>query len=145
VTRALGRPAEILLVEDNPGDIDLMVEIFGESTVPNHVSTAKDGVEAMAFLRQDAPYKDSPRPDLIVLDLNLPKKDGREVLAELKADQDLKDIPVVVFTSSDAERDLLETYRLHANCFITKPGDLNDFFSAVKLLEKFWLEVVQLP
>ena len=139
------RPAEILLIEDNPGDVRLTQEALREGKVANRVSVVSDGVEAMAFLRREGPYADAPRPDLILLDLNLPKKDGREVLAEIKADENLKRIPVVVLTTSQAEEDVLKTYNLHANSYITKPVDLRQFLGVVKFIEDFWLAVVKLP
>ena len=139
------RPAEILLIEDNPGDVRLTQEALREGKVANRVSVVSDGVEAMAFLRREGPYADAPRPDLILLDLSLPKKDGREVLAEIKADENLKRIPVVVLTTSQAEEDVLKTYNLHANSYITKPVDLRQFLGVVKFIEDFWLAVVKLP
>ena len=117
-------PINILLVEDNPGDVRLTVEALREGKVHNHLSVARDGVEALAFLRQQGEFADAPRPDVILLDLNLPKKDGREVLAEIKADERLRRIPVVVLTTSKAEEDILRSYALHANCYVTKPVDL---------------------
>lgn len=139
------RPIEILLVEDNPGDVRLTMEALREGKVHNRVSVAQDGVEAMAFLRQEGKYAAAPRPDLILLDLNLPKKDGREVLAEIKADDKLKHIPVVILTTSHAEQDILKSYDLHANCYVTKPVDLDQFISVVRSIEDFWLTVVALP
>ena len=143
--RIRGTPIRILLVEDNPGDVRLTREAFKEGKVLNELRVAKDGVEAMAFLRREGEYADAPRPDLILLDLNLPKKDGREVLAEIKADEDLKRIPVVILTTSKDEGDVLKTYDLHANCFITKPVDLQRFIDVVRSVEEFWLPVVKLP
>ena len=140
-----GRPVEILLVEDNPGDVRLTVEALEEAKVRNHLSVVGDGVEALAFLRRQGQYVDAPRPDLMLLDLNLPKKDGREVLAEVKADPDLRRIPVVVLTTSEAEQDILKTYNLHANCYITKPVDLDQFIQIVRTIEGFWLTIVKLP
>jgi CheY-like chemotaxis protein len=140
-----GQPIEILLVEDNPGDVRLTQEAFKEGKVSNKLSVASDGVEALAFLRRDGKYADAPRPDVILLDLNLPKKDGREVLAEIKDDPDLRLIPVVVLTTSLAEQDILKSYNLHANCYITKPVDLERFITVVKSIETFWLSVVKLP
>jgi len=136
---------EILLVEDNPGDVRLTKEALREGKVSNSLHTVMDGEEAMAFLRKEGRYTDAPRPDLILLDLNLPKKDGREVLAEIKDDDDLKSIPVVVLTTSQAEEDVARTYNLHANCYITKPVDLEQFLNVVHSIEKFWLSVVKLP
>ena len=139
------RPAELLLVEDNPGDIRLTKEALKESKMILNLHVVKDGVEAMAFLRQEGKYEDSPRPDLILLDLNLPKKDGREVLAEVKADEALKLIPVVILTTSRNEEDLLNAYDLHANAYVTKPLDLEQFLHIVSKIEEFWLTIVRLP
>jgi chemotaxis family two-component system response regulator Rcp1 len=143
--RAECRPIEILMVEDNPGDIRLAVEALKEGKVRNRMHTVGDGEEALAFLRRQGPYAEAPRPDLILLDLNLPKKPGQEVLAEIKEDPDLRRIPVVVLTVSEAEADILKTYNLHANCYITKPVDLDRFIEVVKSIEDFWLTVVMLP
>lgn len=140
-----GHSIEILMVEDNPGDVRLTLEAFKDAKVRNHVHVAQDGVEAMKFLRKEAPFEGVPRPDIILLDLNLPKKDGREVLAEIKKDQDLRRIPVVILTTSRAEQDILETYNLHANCFITKPVDLDQFMHVIQIIEDFWLTIVKLP
>ncbi len=140
-----GRPIEILLVEDNPGDVRLTVEGLNEGKVRNNLHVAKDGVEALAFLRRQGQFKDAVRPDLILLDLNLPRKDGREVLSEIKADPQLKTIPVVVLTTSRAEQDVLHSYQLQANCYITKPVDLEQFITVVKSIEDFWLTIVTLP
>jgi two-component system, chemotaxis family, response regulator Rcp1 len=139
------KPIEILLVEDNPGDVRLTVEALREAKVANQLHVVADGVKAMSFLRREGRYADVPRPDLILLDLNLPRKDGREVLAELKQDADLKCIPVVVLTSSAAEQDIVQAYNLHANCYITKPVDLEQFLRVVRSIEDFWLIVVKLP
>ncbi len=136
---------EILLVEDNPGDVRLTKEAMKEGKMRNNLSVARDGVEAMAFLRQEGQYADAPRPDVVLLDLNLPKKDGRSVLAEIKADPDLRRIPVVVLTSSKAEEDILNSYDLHANCYVTKPGDLEQFMEVVRSVEGFWVQIVKLP
>jgi CheY-like chemotaxis protein len=144
-SHAFGRPVEILLVEDNPGDVRLMQESFKESKVRNTLHVIRDGVEALAFLRGGGEYADAPRPDLVLLDLNLPKKDGREVLAEIKEDPDLKRIPVVVLTISKAEEDILKSYNLHANCYITKPIDLEQFLGVVKAIDEFWFTIVKLP
>ena len=138
-------PVDILMVEDNPGDARLTEEALKQSKMLNRLYHAKDGVEALAFVRQEPPFKDAPRPDIILLDLNLPKKDGREVLAELKADPRLKTIPVVVLTTSKAEQDIVRSYELHANCYITKPVDLDKFIDIVQGLEDFWLSIVRLP
>jgi len=140
-----GRPVEILLVEDNPGDVRLTIEALRESKLQNQLNVARDGVEALAFLRREGAFSDAVRPDLIVLDLNLPKKDGREVLAEIKADPALRTIPVVILTTSRAERDVLQSYELQANCYITKPVDLEQFMTVVRSIEDFWLTIVRLP
>ena len=140
-----GRPIEILLVEDNPGDVRLTQEAFKEGKVRNLLSVVYNGEEAMDFLHRDGRFASAPRPDIILLDLNLPRKDGREVLAEIKADSDLKRIPVVILTTSQAESDLIQTYDLHANCYIVKPVDLDQFINVVKTIEGFWLQVVKLP
>lgn len=139
------RPVEILLVEDSPSDADLTADALSEGKVLNNLHWVEDGVEALAFLRRQGKHGDAPRPDIILLDLNLPKKDGREVLAEVKADPSLKLIPVVILTTSAAERDILRTYELNANCYVTKPIGLEQFMEVVKLIETFWLAVVQLP
>jgi CheY-like chemotaxis protein len=140
-----GKPIEILLVEDNPGDVRLARESLKDAKVRNNVHVVQDGVEAIAFVRKQGKYADVPRPDLILLDLNLPKKDGREVLAELKEDDALRRIPVVILTVSKAEEDILKSYNLHANCYITKPIDLGQFIKVVKSIEEFWLTIVKLP
>ncbi len=139
------RPVEILLVEDSPSDTELTVEALREAKVANHLSIVEDGEKASQFLRRLGPFADAPRPDLIMLDLNLPRKDGREVLAEIKADDDLKTIPVVVLTTSRAEQDILRAYQLNANCYITKPVDFEQFLNVVRSIESFWLFVVSLP
>jgi CheY-like chemotaxis protein len=136
---------EILLVEDNPGDVRLTREALREGKVYNNLHWAKDGVEALEFLRQEGAHKDAPRPDIILLDLNLPKKDGREVLLSIKNDDRFKQIPVVVLTTSEAEEDILRSYELHANCYITKPVDLEKFITVVQSIDRFWLTVVTLP
>jgi chemotaxis family two-component system response regulator Rcp1 len=140
-----GKEIEILLAEDNPGDVRLALEALKESKIHNHVSTVPDGVEAMAFLRKQGKYANSPRPDVILLDLNMPRKDGREVLAEVKEDPDLRRIPVVILTISQAEQDVLKAYNLHANCYITKPVDLEQFSKVVRAIEDFWFTIVKLP
>jgi len=145
VTSQDTKPIEVLLVEDNPGDVRLTMEAMRESKVLVNLSVAPDGVAALAFLHKEGVYQASPRPDLILLDLNLPKKDGREVLAEVKADSDLRRIPVVVLTTSRAEEDILRTYNLHANCFITKPVDRDQFITVVGSIGEFWFSVVRLP
>jgi two-component system, chemotaxis family, response regulator Rcp1 len=139
------KAVEILLVEDSPGDVRLTVEALKEAKVINNLSVVQDGVEAMDFLQQKGSYKDATRPDIILLDLNLPRKDGREVLAEVKNNPQLKQIPVVVLTTSRSEQDILQAYDLHANCYITKPVDFKQFMNVVKSIEDFWLTVVKLP
>jgi two-component system, chemotaxis family, response regulator Rcp1 len=139
------RPIEILLVEDSPSDTELTVEALREAKLRNHLSMVEDGVQALEFLRRQGPYAHAPRPDLILLDLNLPRKDGRQVLAEIKDDDRFKGIPVVVLTSSRAEQDVLRAYQLNANCFITKPVDFDQFLEVVRAIETFWLCVVTLP
>lgn len=139
------RPIEILLVEDSPSDTELTVEALKESGVVSRLNHVEDGVEAMDFLARRNSYASAPRPDLILLDLNLPRKDGREVLAELKADPDLRTIPVVVLTTSKADQDIAKAYQLQANCYIAKPVDFEQFVSVVRSIEHFWLEVVTLP
>jgi len=141
----MGCPITILLVEDNPGDVRLTMEALKDSKMHNNLNVTSDGVEALAFLRREGKFAHAPRPDLILLDLNLPKKDGREVLAEIKADKDLKRIPVVVLTTSQAEEDILRMYNLYANCFVTKPVDLDQFIKVVQSIEEFWLTIVRLP
>ena len=145
MTGTNARPIEILLVEDSPSDTDLTVEALKEAKVRNHLSIVEDGVQAMEFLRRQGKYADAPRPDLIMLDLNLPRKDGREVLAEIKSDNNLKTIPIVVMTTSRAEQDVLKAYQLNANCYINKPVDFNQFLEVVRSIESFWLYVVTLP
>ncbi|HLJ52414.1 MAG TPA: response regulator [Rhizomicrobium sp.] len=139
------RPIEILLVEDNPGDARLTQEALREGKIRNNLHHARDGVEALAFLRREGEYAKAPKPDLVLLDLNLPRKDGREVLAEMKQDSRLRTIPVVVLTTSEAENDIVRSYELHANCYITKPVGLEQFISIVREIETFWLAVVTLP
>jgi CheY-like chemotaxis protein len=140
-----GRAIEILLVEDNPGDVRLTQEALKENKIINNLHVVMDGVAAMKFLRRIDGFEDASRPDLILLDLNLPKKDGREVLAEIKADEKLRTIPVVVLTTSDAETDIVKSYDLHANCYIKKPLDLDRFIDVVRVIENFWLSIVELP
>lgn len=142
---ALGRPAEILLVEDNPGDVELTREGLEAAKVCNNLHVVMDGVEALAFLRREGKYADAPRPDLVFLDLNLPKKDGRQVLAEIKADEDLRVIPVVILTTSKAEEDILKSYKLNANSYISKPVDFAGFAEIVRAIDHFWFSVVILP
>ena len=139
------KPVEILLVEDNEGDIGLIEEVFEEAKIRNTLHIAEDGEEAILFLRGEGKFSGSPRPDIILLDLNLPKKDGREVLREIKEDNNLKNIPVVVLTTSRAEKDILKSYDLHANAYVTKPLDFDQLIKVVKSIENFWLEVVNLP
>ena len=138
------QPVEILLVEDNPGDVRLILEAFREGKIYNHLSVVSDGVEALAFLRRQGRYAYVARPDLILLDLNLPKKDGRDVLAEIKEEESLKRIPVVVLTTSNAEKDILETHNLQASCYITKPVDFSQFVTVVRLIEDFWFSITKL-
>jgi CheY-like chemotaxis protein len=137
------RPVQILLVEDNPGDVRLTVEAFKEGKIRNHLSVVRDGVDALAFLRQEGPFADAPRPDLILLDLNLPRKNGRDVLAEINEEEDLKQIPVVVLTTSNAEKDILGTRALNASCYINKPVDFTQFVTVVKMIEDFWFTIVK--
>jgi CheY-like chemotaxis protein len=139
------QPVEILLVEDNPGDARLAVEVLKDARVRNNMSTVTDGVAALAFLRHEGDYANVPRPDLILLDLNLPKKNGLEVLAEIKADRNLRLIPVVILTVSGDEEDFLKSYDLHANCCIKKPIDLEQFIKVIRSIEDFWLTIVKLP
>ncbi|MCD4737132.1 MAG: response regulator [Bacteroidales bacterium] len=140
-----GRSIEVLLIEDSPGDVRLTKEALKEGRILNNLHVVNDGVEAMSFLKKEGEYKSSTTPDLILLDLNMPKKDGREVLSEIKADPKLKSIPVVVLTTSSAEEDILKSYDLHANCYITKPVDLDQFIEVVKSINEFWLNIVKLP
>ncbi len=140
-----GRPAEFLLVEDNPGDVRLTREALKECKLRNNLSVVGDGVEALAFLRREGQYANVPKPDVILLDLNLPRMGGREVLAEIKADPLLKRIPVVVITSSEAEQDVVASYDLHVNCYVNKPVDLDQFIKVVRSIGTFWLTIVKLP
>jgi two-component system, chemotaxis family, response regulator Rcp1 len=139
------KPVDILLVEDNPGDARLAKEALKDSKIRNNLDIVGDGEEAMKFLKKEDKYANVSRPDLILLDLNLPKKDGREVLKEIKEDEDLKRIPVVILTTSKSEEDILKSYNLHANCYITKPIDFDQFMKVVKSIEDFWLTIVKLP
>lgn len=139
------QPIDILLVEDNMADVRLTQEVLTDSKIGNNLMVATDGAEALSRLRQQGKFKGAPRPDLILLDLNLPVKDGREVLAQIKSDPDLKAIPVVILTTSKAEEDIVRTYNLHANCYITKPVDLEQFVTVVNYIEDFWLAIVKLP
>jgi two-component system, chemotaxis family, response regulator Rcp1 len=143
--RSTVRPREILLIEDSPSDADLAREALGQGKILNNLHFVEDGVEAMKFLRRTEPYLRVPRPDLILLDLNLPKKTGVEVLTEIKTDQSLKLIPVVILSTSAAQEDIIQSYSLHANCYITKPVDFVQFTKVIRLIEEFWLAVVQLP
>ncbi len=139
------RLVEILLIEDNPGDVRLTQEAFKEGKLINNLHVVEDGIEALAYLRKQGKFKNEPQPDLILLDLNLPKKDGRELLAEIKEDQHFKHIPVVVLTTSTAEADIIKSYESHANCYITKPVDMNQFIKIVDSIEFFWSSIVKLP
>lgn len=140
-----GRPIEILLVEDNPADVRLMKEALRDSKVRNDLHVVEDGVEAMAFLRKEEAYSSAATPDIILLDLNLPRKSGLEVLAQVKRDEELKRIPIVVLTTSRADEDIVKSYDLHANCYISKPVDLEQFMHVVRTTEDFWLTIVKLP
>jgi CheY-like chemotaxis protein len=139
------KPIDVLLVEDDPGDTLMIKEAFEDNKVRNRLSTVADGVEALTFLRREGEYGDAPRPDLILLDLNLPRKDGRQVLEEIKADPELRTIPVVVLTTSEAEEDILRSYSLHANAYVTKPVDFDRFIEVVRQIDEFFVEVVRLP
>lgn len=141
----MNNTVNILLVEDNPADARLIGEVFKDTNVKNTVYIVKDGVEAMDFLNKENGYSDAPKPDIILLDLNLPRKDGREVLKEVKSDEDLKSIPVIILTTSGAEEDLIRTYRNYANCYITKPVDFNELLKVITAIEDFWLKIVKLP
>ena len=143
MTRA--EPIQILLVEDSPGDVRLTQEVLRDARIANQLHVVGDGEAAMAFLRREGEYADCPRPDLVLLDLNLPRKDGREVLAELHSDPELKVVPVIVLTTSEAEQDILHSYQLAANAYITKPIDLSEFIAVVRSIENFWLSIVRLP
>ena len=140
-----GRSVEVLLVEDSPGDVRLTQETFRETNKSIHLHVASDGVEAMEFLNMQGEFADAPRPDFILLDLNIPKLDGREVLARIKKDEDLKTIPTIILTTSDAEADIVKSYQLQANCYLTKPVQLEEFESVVKSINDFWLMKVKLP
>jgi CheY-like chemotaxis protein len=141
----MNEPIEILLIEDNPADVRLTQEAFREARIHNNLHVVQDGVSAMAFIHQTAPHQHAPRPDLILLDLNLPKKDGREVLKEIKSDSDLRQIPVVILTTSEDEKDVLRSYDLHANAYLVKPIDVLKFVKMIHSLENFWLSIVKLP
>ena len=143
--KTVGEPVDILLVEDNPGDARLMQEALAEAKIRNRLQVIADGAEALAYLRRRDPFAGAGRPDLILLDLNLPGKDGRQVLAEIKRDEDLRRIPVVILTTSHAEADIARAYDLHANAYITKPLDIEQFITVVKSIEDFWLTIVKLP
>jgi CheY-like chemotaxis protein len=138
-------PIEVLLVEDDPGDVLLIREAFEDNKLSNRLHVVSDGVEALDFMRQSGEHADAPRPDLVLLDLNLPRKDGREVLAEVKEDEDLRTIPVVVLTTSSAEEDVLRSYNLHANAYVTKPVDFDRFIGVVRQIDQFFVSVVKLP
>ena len=139
------KAVEILLIEDNPGDVRLTVEALKESKIINNLNVVDDGIEALSYLQKEGIYKDKPRPDLIILDLNLPKKDGREVLGEIKSEDSLKQIPIVILTTSEAEEDIIKSYELHANCYITKPVNMEQFIKVVKSVSDFWFSIVMLP
>lgn len=139
------QPIEILLVEDNPGDVQLTKIAMRDSVIPNRLSVVEDGVQAMEYLRQEGEFEDAPRPDIILLDLNLPMKDGREVLSEVKHDKDLRRIPVIVLTTSSDERDIHNSYDLYANCFISKPLDIDSFMKMARKIENFWFSIATLP
>jgi CheY-like chemotaxis protein len=139
------KPIEVLLVEDDPGDVLMTREAFEDNKLSNNLHVVNDGVQAIAFLNREEPYPEAPRPDLILLDLNLPRKDGREVLAEIKADDELRSIPVVVLTTSEAEEDILRSYNLHANAYVTKPVDFERFIGVVRDIDQFFVSVVKLP
>jgi len=143
--RIIGKPVEILLVEDNEGDVGLIEEVFEEAKIRNNLHVAEDGEEAILYLHGKGKFSGSPRPDIIILDLNLPNKDGHEVLREIKEDSNLKNIPVIVLTTSGAEKDILRSYNLHANAYVTKPLDFDQFIKVVGSIENFWLEIVRLP
>jgi CheY-like chemotaxis protein len=144
-TEQIGKTVEILLIEDNPGDVRLTREVLKEGKIWNNLNVVEDGVQALNFLHREGKYVHAPHPDLILLDLNLPKKDGREVLAAIKLDATLKRIPVIVLTTSQAEEDILNAYDLYANCYITKPIDLDQFTTVIRSIENFWLTIVKLP
>ena len=143
--RIIGKPVEILIVEDNKGDVGLIEEVFEEAKIKNNLHVAEDGEEAILYLRGEGKFSGSPRPDIVLLDLNLPKKEGLEVLREIKEDINLKNIPVIILTSSSAENDITRAYELHANAYVTKPLDFNQFINVVGSIVNFWLEIVQLP
>lgn len=142
---SVGRPVDILLVEDSPSDVAMTVAAFREGRITNDLQVVTDGDQALAYLRKQAPFTDGRRPDIVLLDLNLPRVDGRQVLAEIKGDDDLKAIPVVVLTTSSAETDILRSYELQANAYVTKPVGVDEFFAAIRTIEDFWLSVVRLP
>jgi CheY-like chemotaxis protein len=142
---APGTPIEVLLVEDDPGDVLMTREAFEEHKIGNKLSVVSDGVEALAYLRREGPFADAVRPDLILLDLNLPRRDGRQVLEEIKSDEDLRQIPVVILTTSQADEDILRSYQLHANAYVTKPVDFDQFIRVVRQIDDFFVSVVKLP
>lgn len=141
----IGKPVEILLVEDNKGDVGLIEEVLEDAKIRKHLHIAEDGEEAMLFLHGEGEFRGSPRPDIILLDLNSPKKDGRDVLKEIKEDSNLRSIPVIVLTTSNSEKDIIKSYELRANAYVTKPLDLNQFIKVIESITNFWLEVVKLP
>jgi CheY-like chemotaxis protein len=143
--RFVGKPIEILIVEDNEGDVGLIEEVFEEAKIKNNIHVAEDGEEAVLYLRGKGKFSGSPRPEIIILDLNLPNKDGREILKEIKEDENLKNIPVVVLTTSGAEKDIIRAYELHANAYVTKPIDFDQFINVIGSIVNFWLEIVKLP
>jgi CheY-like chemotaxis protein len=145
ILRGHSRPAEILLVEDNPGDVELIREALQSGRALNRISVAEDGEAAVAFLNREKNYEDAPRPDLILLDLNIPKENGFEVLAKIKGNPNLALVPVVILTTSQADRDILKSYSLHANCFVSKPVEVEEFLSVVRSTGEFWLSIVKLP
>jgi two-component system, chemotaxis family, response regulator Rcp1 len=145
MTNQPSKPIEILLVEDNPGDVRLTKEALRDDKIRNDITVVTDGVEALAYLRKEAGYETAIRPDMILLDLNLPRKSGLEVLREIKADENLRRIPVVILSTSQAERDIVQSYDLHANAYVSKPVDLDQFISVVRVIEGFWLQIVKLP
>jgi two-component system response regulator len=145
ITKSLQKPIEILLVEDSPADILITREAFQEARLINSIHSVEDGVQAMEFLHRSGSYASAPRPDLILLDLNLPRMNGREVLAQIKADADLKHIPVIILTTSSAHEDILKAYDLHANCYVVKPVGFENFLRAVQSIRNFWFSVVSLP
>ncbi len=145
MVKVTGRPIEILLVDDDPDIADLMIEAFEDSKIANHFSVVHDGVEAMAYLRREGKYNMAPRPAIVFLDLNMPRMDGRQVLAEMKEDPNLKDIPVAILTTSQADEDVAQAYKLHANCYLSKPPNMDGLIKLVSAIESFWFTLVELP